>query len=102
MPLGAPVADGTSPTSAMSAVLSGSMPAAPGQAAQAINAQLQQLAGQVRDIGDQIKQLVAANPPLAQDGQQIMDLLKGMIIKAAEHSQMQTMSGAGVPGAGGG
>ncbi len=77
-------------------------PAAPGAGAEAGNAQLESLAMAVRQIGDQIKQLAAQNPQLAGEVQQIGQLLKLMVVKTAQQAQMQTMSGAAVPGAGGG
>jgi len=110
MPLGAaPVSGGppgggakaAAPAAALTAAMSAGQ-AAPGAAPEAANAQLEGLAMAVREIGDQVKQLVGQNPTLAAEGQQIGQLLKLMIVKAAQQGQMQTMSGASVPGAGGG
>lgn len=93
---------GVSPTSAVGDLIAQGSGAPAGAGADAQQAQLQQVAGQVRAIGDQIQQLISGNPMLAQDGQQISQILKGMIIKVAQAAPQQTMSGAAVPGAGGG
>ena len=54
----------------------------------------------VRQIGDQIKSLVGQNPALAAEGQQIGQLLKLMIVKAAQQASMTSMSSEAVPTAG--
>lgn len=67
----------------------------------AIRAQLQQTAAQVRQIGDLVAQLGQSNPLFQQGAQQIAQILKQMIITAAQAAPMQTVSGAAVPGGGG-
>lgn len=56
--------------------------------------------GRLRDIGEQVKQLAAANPLLADPAQQIQQLLKQMVVLSAQGAPMQTPSSAAVPGGG--
>ena len=72
----------------------------PGAGANAQQQQLQQLAGQVRQIGDMLSQLASQAPMVAQDVQQIGQILKGMIIKVAQAAPAQTPSSMAVPGGG--
>ncbi len=95
-----PIAGTAAPAGALTTAMAAGG-AAPGAGAEAGNAQLESLAMAVRQIGDQVKTLIGQNPALAAEGQQIGQLLKLMIVKAAQQASMQTMSGAAVPGAGG-
>jgi len=94
---GAPIGADAAPTAALTTAMTGGQ-ATPGAAPEAVNAQLESLAMAVRQIGDQVKALIGQNPALAAEGQQIGQLLKLMIVKAAQQTSMQTMSGAAVPG----
>lgn len=66
------------------------------------DAVLQGVAMRIREIGQSLQALQAENPVLAADVEQINQLLKQMLVKAAQAGSMQTASGMGVPGAGGG
>jgi hypothetical protein len=94
------VAGAASPTSALQMMGAGAQ--APGAGADAMQAQLQQTVQQIRQIGDLVQQLAGANPALAQEAQQIGQLLKQMIIRSAQQAPQQTMSGAMTPGGGAG
>lgn len=72
-----------------------------GANAEAVQAQLQQMVQQIRQVGDLVQQIAASNPQLAQDAQQITQILKGMVVKSAQQAPAQTPSGLAVPGAGG-
>lgn len=92
------VAGAASPTSALQMMGAGAAP--PGADAAALQQQLQQTVQQIRQIGDLVQQLAAANPTLAQDAQQIGQILKQMIVRSAQQAPQQTMSGAMTPGGG--
>src|SRR5262245_53892780 len=94
-----PIGGGQQPQGALTTAMSAGG-ATPGAGAEAGNAQLESLAMAVRQIGDQVKSIVGQNPTLAAEGQQIGQLLKLMVVKAAQQQQMQTMSSAQVPGGG--
>jgi hypothetical protein len=102
--LGAMLAGGGGPPA--SAGPTGSTPppgADPTQAAAGADAarlQLEQTMGQIRQIGEAVKQIAAGNPLVADEAQQIQQLLKQMVVKSASVSPMQTMSSAAVPTAG--
>jgi methyl-accepting chemotaxis protein len=72
-----------------------------GANAEAVQAQLQAMVQQIRQVGDLVQQIAASNPQLAQDAQQITQILKGMVVKSAQQAPAQTPSGLAVPGAGG-
>lgn len=55
---------------------------------------------QVRAIGDLAAQLQATNPIVAEDVNQITQILKQAVIKIAQAQTMQTASGMAVPGGG--
>lgn len=59
-------------------------------------------AQKVRAISEQAKALAAENPAVAEEAQQIDQLLKQMVVKAAQMQSAQTASGMAVPGGGGG
>lgn len=86
----------------MGAMLSGAQPqmGAGMAGADAQQQQLQQTMGRIRDLAEQIKQLGADFPMLADDVQQIQQLLKQMVVKAAQVAPVQTASSLGVPGGG--
>lgn len=67
----------------------------------ALRAQLQQTAQMVRQIGDMVTQLGQSNPMFQQGAAQITQILKQMMITAAQAAPMQTVSGAAVPGGAG-
>ena len=73
-----------------------------GGMASAPDQNLQALMGQIRQVSDQVKQLASSVPVLAEEAEQINQLLKAMVVKAAQAQSMQTASGMAVPGAGGG
>lgn len=62
--------------------------------------QLEQTMGQIRQVATAVKQLAATVPDAAQELQQMQELLKAVVIKAAQPAPMQTMSGQAVPTAG--
>jgi len=63
--------------------------------------QMMALAQKIRALGEGAKQLAAEMPFLAEDAQQIDQILKGMVVKAAQMMSAQTQSGMAVPGGGG-
>lgn len=99
MPGAPPIAGAAAPTPAVADMLGAGAPQ--GANAEAIQAQLQQTVQQIRQLGDLVQQIAASNPQLAQDAQQISQILKGMVVKAAQQAPAQTPSGLAVPGAGG-
>lgn len=96
MPNGIGAAD--APMGAIGSLLSGAQGGPPPGADQ----MLQQTMGQIREVGQMVQQLEAQFPALAEEAQQIAQLLKAMVIKAAQQGSAQTASGMAVPGAGGG
>jgi hypothetical protein len=91
---------GGAPQGGMSAV-GDAMAGDPAAGQDALRAQLQQTAMQVRQIGDLVQQLAQSNPMFQQGAQQITQILKQMIITAAQAAPQQTASGAAVPGGAG-
>lgn len=73
------------------------MLAPPGQGAADAQAQLQTLAGQIRDLGQMVDQVATSFPNAAQEASQIKVLLKQIIVKAAAQAPPQTASAAAVP-----
>jgi methyl-accepting chemotaxis protein len=63
---------------------------------------LEQTMGQIRQLGEAIKSLAPMVPMAADELQQIQQLLKQVVIKAASGAPQQTGSGMAVPGNGGG
>lgn len=116
--MASPVAGSTSPGSgAVSSSMSSGMDAVGGMLASAqgqdpaatgapgMDAARDQLTGvlnAIRQIDDQVKALAQMVPAVADSAVQIQNLLKTMVVKAAQPAPEQTMSGAMVPGAGGG
>ena len=64
--------------------------------------QLQAMMEPIRQIGQQVTQLQQSMPFAAEELGQINQLLKQVVIKAAEAQQAQTASGMAVPGGAGG
>ena len=62
---------------------------------------LMAVAQKIRAIGDQAKALAAEFPVVAEEAQQIDQLLKAMVVKAAQMMSAQSASGMAVPGGGG-
>jgi hypothetical protein len=60
-------------------------------------AQMTDLMGSLRDIASQVTALIQANPALAQEGQQMTDLIRQMIVKSAQTASQQTASSMAVP-----
>lgn len=86
--------------SSVGQALAGAPTAAPG-----MDAQRQQLEGAmqaIRQLADQVKALGGMIPQAADEITQIQNLLKSVVVKAAQAAPAQTMSGAMVPGNGGG
>lgn len=95
---GPPIGGAAAPSPAVADMLG----AAPqGANEEAVRAQLQQIVTQIRQVGDLVTQIGASNPQLQQDAQQITQILKGMVVKAAQQAPAQTPSAMAVPGAGG-
>jgi len=86
------------PMGAIGSLLAGQGASAPPNADSA----LQAVMGQIRQIGQAVQALEGQNPALAEEAQQITQLLKAMVIKSAQQGSAQTASGMAVPGAGGG
>lgn len=86
----------------MGAMLGGAAPqmSAAGAGADAQQQQLTQTMGRIRDLAEQLKQLGADFPVLGDDVQQIQQLLKQMVVKAAQVAPAQTASSLAVPGGG--
>lgn len=81
----------------------GGPPLPPGaQAADAQQQQLMQTIQGIRDLGEMVKQIAANAPMVSDEAQQIQELLKQMVIKAAQPAPVQTASSMMVPGNGGG
>jgi len=86
--------------SSVGSALAGAPSGAPG-----MDAQRQQLEGTmqaVRTIADQVKTLAQMVPQAADEVAQMQQLLQAIVIKAAQGAPQQTLSGAMVPGNGGG
>lgn len=95
-PIGGAAASSDTP---MGQAMAGGMPQQPGAGADAQRQGIEVLMGQIRDIGQQVEALQGDFPDLAPDVQQIMTLLKNIVVKAARSAPQQTASGAAVPGA---
>lgn len=99
--MGTPIAGSASPSVPMTDALSAGL-TPPGAAQDAARQQLEGLIGQVRQVQQTVAQLGQSAPFAAQQVAQITDLLKQIIISAAQQSSAQTASGQAVPMAGGG
>lgn len=95
-PAGAPVAGAASPSTAVGDFTAGT----PGAGAAAVQAQVQQVAGQVRQLGQLAQQLAQTNPAIAPEMQQIAQILKAATVKVAQAAMQQTPSGAAAPSGG--
>ena len=62
---------------------------------------LEQAMGQIKAIKDQVDQLGSSMPAMSQEVQQIGQILKRMIVKAAQQAPQQTASAEAVPSGGG-
>jgi methyl-accepting chemotaxis protein len=87
----APVASGASPSSAIGDLLGG------GGGVDQVQAQLQALATQIRDVNGMVDGIATEFPNVAQEAGQIKALLKQMIVKAAQSAPPATASGQAVP-----
>ena len=58
---------------------------------------LQQVMQQIRDLGQQIQALGAAVPAFGPDVQQMQQILKRLIVKAAQQAPQETASASQVP-----
>ena len=90
----APLAGSIAPSSAIGDLLAGGQS---GAGADQVQAQLQGLAGQIRDLGSMVDTIAADFPNLAQETAQVKQLLKQMIVKAAQQVPPATASGSAVP-----
>ena len=91
-----PIAGATAPQGVMTTAMAAGA-GTPGAGADAQNAQLESLSMAVREVGEKIKAIVGQNPALAAEGQQIGQVLKLMIVKAAQQASMTSMSSEAVP-----
>ena len=69
-------------------------------AAAGMDAQNQQLMAtmqNIRALGEAVKQLAAENPMVADEANQIQQLLKQIVVKSASVAPVQTMSSEAVP-----
>lgn len=90
----APIASSASPSSAIGNLLAGGQG---GSGADQIQAQIQALASQIRDIGQMVDAVAADFPNAAQEVGQVKALLKQIIVKAASQAPPSTASGSAVP-----
>jgi len=88
----APLAQGASPSSAIGDLLGGN-----GGGVDQVQAALQELATQIRDVGTSVDAIAQGFPMVGQEASQIKNLLKQMIVKAAAQAPPQTASGQAVP-----
>ena len=90
----APLTAGAAGSSAIGDLLAGG---SAGMGADQVQAQIQALAGQIRDAGAMIDAIAASFPAAAQEASQVKQLLKQIIVKAAQQVSSQTASAAAVP-----
>lgn len=88
-----PLAGSVSPSSAIGNLMGG------GQAngADQVQQQLQSLASQIRDIGQQVDAIATDFPNAAQEVSNIKTMLKQIIVKVAQQAPTSTPSGSAVP-----
>lgn len=60
--------------------------------------QLEALMGQIRTFGQQLEQFGQTMPALAPEVQQMRQILKRMVVKAAQSAPQQTASSQNLPG----
>lgn len=75
-------------------------PGAPGAAAAGMDAAQQQnmqMIEGIRNLGEAAKQLALTSPLIADEAQQIQQLLKQMVVKVASTAPVQTASSQAVP-----
>lgn len=89
----APLASASSPSSAIGDLLAGGQ----GGGADQVRAQLETLAGQIRDIGQMVDAVATDFPNAATEAGQVKALLKQIIVKAAAQAPTTTASGSAVP-----
>lgn len=89
----APIASNASPQSAIGDLLAGGG----GGGVDQVRAQLEGLASQIRDMGSMADAIAADFPNAAQPVSQIKNLLKQVIVMAAQQAPTQTASGQAVP-----
>lgn len=85
------------PSSALDAFQSGGSPSS-GRDGQ--RQALEQVMGQIKELKDKVDAVGASLPAFAPEVQQIGQILKRMIVKAAQQAPQQTSSSAAVPGGG--
>ena len=61
---------------------------------------LEQVMGQIRDLGQSLQAIGTAVPAFGPEVQQIQQILKRMVVKAAQQAPKQTASAAALPGGG--
>ncbi len=61
---------------------------------------IEQVMSAIRDLGQQVQQIGSLAPSLASDVQQIQQIMKRMIVKAAQQAPQQTPSAQALPGGG--
>ena len=77
----------------------GGSPASGGGADQA-RQMLEQAMGKIRDVGQQVDALGTQFPSLAPEVKQLKELLKRMVVKAAQQAPQQTPSSQALPSGG--
>jgi outer membrane murein-binding lipoprotein Lpp len=90
----APLTAGAQSSSPIGDLLSGGNP---GQGVDQVRAQLEALAGQIRDVGQMVDAIAMDFPNAAQPAGQIKQLLKQIIVQAANQAPQATASGSAVP-----
>lgn len=59
---------------------------------------LEQVMGQIRDLGQSLQAIGSAVPAFGPEVQQIQQILKRMVVKAAQQAPKQTASTQAIPG----
>lgn len=95
------IAGAASPMTAISGLLNVGGAPPQGAGADGASAALMQTMQQIRDLGQQVDALAADLPALQPEVQQIQQILKRMVIKAAQAPVGEPASGMAVPTGGG-
>ncbi len=91
-----PLMGSTAPSTGMDANAAGN--SVPGQ--DGARQQLEQIMGKIRDLGQQFEDLGSQVPSLSSEVQQIKQILKRMVVKAAQQAPQQTASSSALPSGG--
>ena len=81
--------------------MAGGSPAGGGGGSDAARQALEQAMGEIRDLGQKAEALGGKYPSLAPEVQQLKQILKRMVVKAAQQAPQQTVSSQDLPMGGG-